>query len=269
MTTEDERRLLDRVKPYEVNYLYKYRSLDSRGLEEIFSQNQIYLSDPLAFNDPFDCRPKIVTHKSRFKRNQFYRSIIERKFPRYRKDQIKKELKNNPMFRKIKTHEYLQESFLIFIRGFGLYCLSEIPDDILMWAHYSDSHKGICLQFNANIERTLFWEAYKVTYQNNYPSVNIMNLGEYDQFFNLFATKSNHWKYEKERRIIKTPDEGGPKLYGFHPELLTGVILGAKISAEAQKEVNKWISNSKTPINVYKATINKSLYKLDIKGINC
>jgi len=261
--------LLDRVKPYEVEYLYKYRSLDSRGLESIFSKNVIWFPDPLAFNDPFDCRPKILTHKSQFKTDQFYKSIIKKKFPSLTQSQVKRELNNNPMFRKIKTYEYLEEFFVKFIKEFGIYCLSEVPDDILMWSHYSDSHKGLCLQFKANIKPTLFWEAYKVKYQEDYPSVNIMNLVAYEQFFNLFATKSKHWKDEQERRIIKTPDEGGSKLYHFNSELLTGVILGAKIAEESQEVVSEWISKSPTPIKVYKARINKSSYKLDIQGINC
>jgi hypothetical protein len=269
MISEKEKTLLNRVKPYDVEHLYKYRSLDSRGLESIFCQNTIWLSDPLAFNDPFDCKPKIVTHKSQFKRYQFYKSLISRRFPHFTKKQIKGELKNNPMFHKIKTHEYLNETFVKFIKGFGIYCLSEVPDDILMWSHYSDSHKGICLQFSANIKLSIFWEAYKVKYQEDYPSVNIMDIGEYEQFFNLFATKSNHWKYEQERRIIKTPDEGGSNSYHWNSDLLTGVILGAKITKKGQETVNEWISKSPSPINVYRARINESSYKLDIQGINC
>jgi hypothetical protein len=262
--------LLERIKPYQVEYLYKYRSLNSRGLEDIFSKNEVYLSDPTAFNDPFDCKPLLVTYTNDFKIKQFYQSLVRHRFPNATKDQIKRELKNNPQFRKIRTQEYLEnELFPNFIKGFGVYCLSEVPDDILMWSHYSDSHKGICLQFMATIELTIFWESYKVTYQEKYPEVNVMNLGDYPQFFNFFATKSNHWEYEKEWRIIKTPHEGGAGIYTFQPELLTGVIIGAKISPGDEKAINDWVSKRKTPIRIFKAQMNRKSYRLDIEGINC
>ena len=29
----------------------------------------------------------------------------------------------------------------------GLYCLSRIPNSILMWAHYGNKHQGYCLEF--------------------------------------------------------------------------------------------------------------------------
>jgi len=262
--------LLERIKPYPVEYLYKYRSLNSIGLEDILIKNEIYLSEPTAFNDPFDCKPLLVTYTSAFKRNQFYKSLVKHRFPNATKEQIKRELKNNPRFRKIRTRKYLEnELFQIFIKDFGVYCLSEVPDDILMWSHYSESHKGVCLQFKATIERTLFWESYKVTYQENYPAVNIMNISNYDQFFNFFATKSEHWEYEKERRLIKTPQEGGAGIYTFQPELLTGVILGAKILPEDEKMINDLVSKRKRPVNIFKAQMNSRAYKLDIKEINC
>lgn len=263
------KKILEKIRPYEVPYLYKYRSMDSIGLERIISHNEIYLSDPTVFNDPFDCKPRIVKHKSEFKRNNFYKSIVKQKFPHATKEQIKKEIKKNPQFRRIKTQEYLENFFYKFLKGFGLYCLSEVPDDILMWSHYSASHKGICLQFKADVERTLFWEAFKVTYQEEYPTVNIMNIGDIDQFSNLFTTKSDHWKYEQERRILKAPEEGGAQIYSFQPELLTGIILGAKISDRNEKIINDWISKNKTPINIYRANMNNRSYKIDIREINC
>jgi hypothetical protein len=30
----------------------------------------------------------------------------------------------------------------------GIYCVSTNYDDVLMWSHYADSHKGICLEFD-------------------------------------------------------------------------------------------------------------------------
>ncbi len=265
----ESERLLERVRPYEVDFLYKYRQIDSKGLERTITHNEIFLPDSTVFNDPFDCRPFITTHKSKSKKKEFYESIIKSRFPNATKMEIKKELKKNLRSKTLENRIHLEERLLTFIKDFGIYCLTEIPDDILMWSHYSDSHRGICLQFDATKELSIFWETYKIAYQEKYPIVNVMDMGTYDQFFDLFATKSTHWEYEQERRAIKGPSEGGSKIYTFDPELLTGVIIGAKISPEDEKIVLEWISQRETPTNIYRAIINNAFYRIDIKDINC
>lgn len=29
----------------------------------------------------------------------------------------------------------------------GVYCLTTVPDSILMWSHYANNHKGVCLEY--------------------------------------------------------------------------------------------------------------------------
>ena len=36
--------------------------------------------------------------------------------------------------------------------GRGVCCLSEKHDDVLMWSHYSNGHKGFCLKFETSYE---------------------------------------------------------------------------------------------------------------------
>jgi len=267
ISTDEE--ILKRIRPYDVEYLYKYREIGSIGLERTFTHNEIYLPDPTKFNDPFDCAPKLGVHKSEYKRKQYYKDIVKRRYPNATSFQVKQELKNNPKVNKIYMPENIQDIFLKFVKQFGIYCLAEVPDDILMWSHYSNSHRGLCLQFNASKESSIIWEAFKVTYQNNYPDVNVMDIGNTKEFFNLVATKSNHWAYEKERRVVKTEDEGGSQIYTFDPELLTGVILGAKISDDDEKTIRSWVDKRSTNVKVFKAKMNSTGYSLDIKGINC
>ncbi len=269
MKISNDTDILDRVRPYDVEYLYKYRQVDSQGLDRIFTHSEIYLPDPTKFNDPFDCKPQLTIHKGKYKRNEYYKSIVKNRFPYASNQEINHEVKHNPRIKLLHRKENLDKLFIKFIKSFGIYCLAEVPDDILMWSHYSSSHEGICLQFKANKEPSIIWEAFKVTYQHNYPEINTMEMGDTTQFFNLVATKSSHWKYEKERRVIKTEEEGGSKIYTFEPELLTGVILGAKISNDDEKQVLSWIENSSSNINVYRAKLNSKKYGLNIKGINC
>lgn len=266
---DDEEYLINRTRPYEVDYLYKYREVSSIGLERIITHGELFLSDPTSFNDPFDCRPKISIHASEYKRKRYIKALAKERLPNATPKELSKEIKSYSKNKNLANPKLLNDMFSKFIKSCGIYCLTEVPDDILMWSHYSDSHKGICLQFNPNKELSILWENYKITYQELYPNVNLMQLHKFDQFINLFAIKSEHWEYEQERRIIKSHYDGGSKIYTFDTELLTGIILGAKISSNDEKTILDWVSKKKTPTKIYKAKIDGDAYRLNIKGINC
>jgi hypothetical protein len=133
-----------------------------------------------------------------------------------------------------------------------------------MWSHYSDSHKGICLQFRADEKNTFFWEALKVKYQEDYPVVNTMELQETREMFKAFLLKSNHWVYEQERRILKYARKSNQGIYKFEPDLLTGIILGVNIESDDEVKVRKWVANHSTPIKIHKAQLSKDKFKLEI-----
>jgi len=255
------------VKPYEATHLYKYRSMNTHGLDQIFINNQIYLSDPTTFNDPFECRPNLTFHKSQLKREQYLEEIINKQNPNVDKRKRKKLLKSKRAKNSLTDPKHLEQFYLNFIKTNGVYCLSEKNDDILMWAHYADSHKGFCIEFDASKKDTLFWEALKVGYQEEYPKVNIMEMGTPQEFRKALLTKSSHWIYEQERRIIKTKGEGGPGKYAFPAKLITGLIFGAFMTESDKRKIEDWLSNFSHKIKIYEARLNKYKYQLDILPI--
>jgi hypothetical protein len=106
----------------------------------------------------------------------------------------------------------------------------------------------------------------KVTYQDEYPAVNIMDIGSPGEFYKAFGIKATHWAYEEERRVFKEKKNRGPGVYKFEPELLKGVILGARITPENEARVRSWIQHYPTPICIYKAKLNEKLFMLDIEA---
>jgi len=142
-----------------------------------------------------------------------------------------------------------------------------------MWSHYSNGHRGLCIEFDAFADAAfskmmLFGQALKVNYSDELrPTVNVFKNGQPEQYQKALLTKSNHWAYEKEWRIIKIEPEGGPGLHYFQPEVLTGVILGALITPEDKRKVMDWIKKYPTRINLYQAKINETKYMLDIEPI--
>jgi hypothetical protein len=267
---EEVEKLIKIISPYPVPFLYKYRSMASKGLADIFQQRKIYLCDATKFNDPFECRPLLTDPQSRLKREILLKEITRHRFPNADKRALKKLMKGKE--HKLTDPVILRGTYEGLVSTVGIYCLSEKKDDLLMWSHYSDSHRGLVVEFKALIENTLFWEAFKVIYQEDYPTVSIaniiMNIGKADEFRKALLTKSSHWAYEQEWRILKMEVEGGPGYYEFSPELLTGVILGALMSEQHKKTLKHWIEGYPTKVSLYQAMLNGSRYQLDITKIS-
>jgi len=260
--TKEAEKLVEIIRPYTPDHLYKYRSIKAKGVKDIFIKRKVYFTDATKFDDPFECRPILTFHESSLKREQDLKKLAKNKFPNADKRTIKKLIKGKKRF--LTDQKTLRGTYNSLIKNIGVYCLSEIKDDLLMWSLYADSHRGFCIEFDPSHENTLFWEAFKVIYQEEYPTVNMMDIGKAEEFRKAYVTKSLHWENQKEWRILKMEHEGGPGPKEFSPELLTGVIIGALMRDEDTNVLLEWIEKYPSKINLYKAELNPKKYKLDI-----
>ena len=150
----------------------------------------------------------------------------------------------------------------------GVYCLTTLKDNILMWAHYSNNHKGFCLEFDHKGE--FFGRAHPITYSKVMPKFNILNMtvGEtYKQtefFVNALLTKAEDWKYEDEWRIVYTPKEGGPGIHTFPEKRLNGVILGFQTCNQNRKNIIKWCKGRTLKPKLYLTKPKDEEFGLDI-----
>ena len=99
--------------------------------------------------------------------------------------------------------------------------LTESADDILMWSHYADSHRGVCLRFSTEIG--FFKDAQQVVYQDERPVVNLIRDTPHVYQRKAVLYKSCHWEYEEEWRIIDhgTPGHGVHTFPQSHGKTLT------------------------------------------------
>jgi hypothetical protein len=144
----------------------------------------------------------------------------------------------------------------------GIYCVSEIPDDILMWSHYADYHRGVCLEFNGHAK--LMQHAMQVSYTHDRPPIarDDSNVAKIEK---TMLTKSMHWKYEREWRLIRY--QQGPGIATFRPENLTGIIVGAQASMDIIKLVRGLNKARSVPLKLSKASTNRSTFTIDIREI--
>ncbi|MEI0581091.1 DUF2971 domain-containing protein [Brachyspira pilosicoli] len=114
-----------------------------------------------------------------------------------------------------------KEAFKIveeYISNIRICSLSPTYDNFLMWSHYSNEHKGICIEYdatnfkesNTKIEKLIL---KKIIYTNkirfgNFEHIIAYNNLELDKYFlSLFYIKHKNWKYENEYRFIADTKE--------------------------------------------------------------
>lgn len=139
-----------------------------------------------------------------------------------------------------------------FDKGLGAFCLSEVPDSLLMWSHYGASHSGFALEFDARHPHfhqqkgpeDEFRHLRRVEYRETRPSANLTDLDGVD----IFLVKSGHWAYEREWRIFRALQEADLvisaephsfHLFRFPPDALRSVILGARASTDTKASIKE------------------------------
>ncbi len=146
----------------------------------------------------------------------------------------------------------------------GVYCLSEVADDILMWAHYSKGHTGFCVQFRHEKEPFL-GGAQPVSYSAAYPAAASILDDRTRAVTKTLLTKARFWDYEREWRVFDL--DGGPGVRRFPPELLTGVILGCRMPPDDREQIREWAFERRPRPKLYEARPKTNRFGLGILPI--
>lgn len=275
-------------------HLYKYFHPNRT---DVLENGIIRYSSPIVLNDPFELKPYIADLLPKKFLNSNFKSDLTKTITKLHADlpaEIQQKLpieallmlaKNDaPKLRQIfninlnKARDIYQNKMEdVFCRMIGILCLTETPDNLLMWAHYADSHQGFVIEFDAShpyFDRRIrpeddFRHLRKVIYNNERPN---MVLSELDSFA-PFLTKGIEWSYESEWRVMDHLENAsqiigeGPTafhLFEYPKSAVKRVILGCKISESKSEEIIQIIKNSKDYQHVacVRAQIHKSKYAL-------
>lgn len=255
--------------------IYKYRDWKSENHKKTLTNNELYLSSPSYFNDPFDCRIpedfscldnldeiKKYAKKFVFDNSDFLLSEgvdLEKEYYEVIND-INNDCDN---FQK----NYIKRQFEIQDIYFGVLSMSIIWDSILMWSHYSDFHKGVCYGFNydkLNKHKNFDKNGYVIYNKSDfYPRIN----PNYNITIKLFLEtffKSKEWEYEKEFRLTKL-FENEPKdidrKFIFDNDDLEEIILGINISEDNKNEIIEIARDKK--IKIYQAIKNPKKFNVE------
>jgi hypothetical protein len=253
----------DALRPVKCG-LFKYFPTDEFHLTK-FAKQQVLLTPPKYFNDPWDFLVRRETPSDEELRLLF--ESFENEAGRTAKVRSEDSNRRFQEFReRVTSGDFLAgEAGHMQDRlsaAFGVVCLAGDPLSRLMWAHYANSYRGFVAEFKCSGEtefrgrparQTPFGPALKVVYGNTWPQIR----KDFENVSEVCSTKYADWQNEDEWRVILplTQQAGLPeiihepkdgKLYyllTFRPEDLVRVFwFEQRVSDEVKEQLEAMIA---------------------------
>lgn len=192
-------------------------------------EGSIKLSSAASFNDPFEFKFTSVAPS---------RAMFDEWHRRWRPDLTPEELANG--WDSLTGPQADWNSGLVprmnLLQGLYVLCLAQRWDNHLMWAHYSDMHRGFAIRYKPEALADLevlpdFQMRGDVTYSDSVAQLCWFGAPPREMLQPVLLTKSSDWSYEAEHRVILSGPAHRDALYHkIDPALIAGVILGARVS---------------------------------------
>lgn len=200
--------------------VFKFSEVNKNLLESLV-RSQLYFARPETLNDPYDCQVDLL---KALERAIFLASGAQ-------KEALQQAIQRRPIFDQINND----------IKDFGVCSFSASPENQVLWAHYGDEHRGICLtytipeEFVNGTNKIIGFSG--VNYGNDLLTEFFLNyqfdkvgteLGDFEMeaMKMVLTIKSEDWGYEEEVRMIR--QESGPM--EIPSEFLTQVCFGLRTS---------------------------------------
>ncbi len=233
---------------------YAYRATNEYLLDA-FRHEMLSMSSPTTFNDPFDCPilelltlygddiSQLVSESYRecLKITCFVKNIrVQPEFDERDKPIWVRKHDNDP-------EEYLNE---------------------LMWAHYANNHKGVCIKYHFNNDITRFADEAKsqIAYFRDIEYTSNMDVYRKNGAINLqdaFFVKGKAWEYENELRLLAyDPYSTGDYACIDAKDSIAAIYFGLKCPKEKQSEIidilkgRKWVNEKSVWDETKRSIIN-------------
>lgn len=274
--------------------LHKYVKY-SYGID-IINRLRIKVSSPKDFNDPFEFLPKVtdlspeqidaVLSNGEYLQNLYNYGIKSGKINKPYK--LFMEEQNSPIGRaklsekmviladvlRRACKEMQKESGDIALMTCFCEGSSDNPDEILMWSHYADAHKGLRIAFDSKVLDSQDVSFIKVEYAPDRIELNPLTYwkGGHQQsiliFDKIISTKSSIWSYEKEYRWLLKPKSCQKKwkhsFYPINPKAIMEIVCGVECTSKQISAIKK-LSRAKfsSDVKIKKAEIDDHKFKLN------
>jgi hypothetical protein len=274
--------------------LYKYRSFSALTLSMLV-EDTVFFADPTTFNDPLDTKPTLdpnlpspalelilsqliqqrtvaelsaaaktirykgprtVDHIARQSRKAAERALAEIRYNATDPDYVV----DDPQ--QFLLAHYIQEELL---RRYdkGVFSLAERANCPLMWSHYGDQHRGICLGYSVPVDATP--EIHKIKYGGS----RLVQASDVSMMLSddrtarkkvdeaVLLKKAKPWAYEREWRLL------GPRGEHDSPLELEEVVFGLRCSSVVMFAVIRALTGRGRAVRFYEIRGQHGRFLLD------
>ena len=261
-----------------VKELFHYQKSYPDYVADVLLNDRIKYSDARTFNDPWDRRPHfsraLLDDPDVYERHVKHVVDIQRRIPGVPEKELARLvqiLRTDRAFMEARIDECTQAMCDAIQDEYRVYCLSSLPDSFLMWAHYTDGHKGVCFGFRTESDR--FCGALEVRYSKTYPEIDLSREDELGFLHDGQLTKGEQWAYEREFRLLAK--EGGRQkvlsvrdgFAPFEPRDLSKVIAGCLMREADLRALREIIGRRKIPVPLYQMQPGRDRYELVIQEL--
>ena len=267
--------IMGTAREHGVSRLYNYQPrLDY--LEDILRENHIHCSSSKNFNDPWDCKPcfdpsSLEDPKQRDQWRAYFEQLHADCPPNERAENVRDlgpDWWRNPTQLEKVIEGMGPSVWGLNAKNYRIFCLTTKPTSLLMWAHYADKHRGLCLEFDATAEK--IWGARRVVYADRFLSTSAETIANSEKLVELsLLTKSTEWAYEEEYRVLGRDGKVDPcfslatdgDFLRLPQGAITAVIAGSASDLDAVRSIIKRVKVA-MPLKHAKRLPNE--YRLEI-----
>jgi hypothetical protein len=167
---------------------------------------------------------------------------------------------SSALFRKSSDHQAIKEAIIDNKARVGMCSFSEVHNHELMWAHYADHFRGICIAYSVRLllqnlaDQVNFVRMY---YDEKAPIITRGHAGPAKLAKMILSHKSYRWLYEREWRVFAQLG----KVYYRSIECVTRVYLGYRISRNHRKQIVKVLAR----LGIEKKEMNIKKYFIEFE----
>lgn len=263
---------------------YKYTSYNVRLLNSLCHDN-IYFSSPDQFNDPFDCNPSIKNDIDKDKLRSILFELIRTRRASEISGHLSKinikagkaenfifEQSNNDAKSKLDYIAYMAQdpeyenaeeaekwnlvdavkTELTSHYSKGVYCLSTSYLNPLLWSHYGDEHRGVCIGYSTErnpipIPQEVIYETDRTVYTSlvykAFIEKDLSAISHLDSC--VLLRKAPEWRYEDEWRLIGSHGEQES------PFLLKEITFGLRCPYSVIHSIIKSLEGRRSSVKFY------------------
>ena len=239
--------------------LYKYVAVSERTIAALRT-GAFWFPNPRSFNDPFDCGLELADDAI----EESVRDALATLPGGTRRDPAELTVEITPD--DVEAYREFRERVAQTFRNTGVFCLTEVATDILMWAHYADSHSGFCIGFERTEANTLGQSAAPVEYRREYPRLSAVHFNPITNPRSvdvLWLTKAADWAYEHEWRMMASECDR----YYTIDAAITHVIFGLRMSDADRRAVRTAIAATSHRPMFFAAKLAKGVFAIELDAV--